>query len=375
MSDCESDDSNIFSVFKYKCSFDGCDLEFRRKDRLDSHEYTHSKVKKFICFEENCGKEYITNSHLQRHKRTAHPASTDNIVYCSYDSCGAYFDSDAKMKVHCHNVHSTKARQFECDICNAKFRRKSKLKQHMFEHTGHYRYACDKCGKGFLQLGHFRRHEKVHQSRKCELCDAIFDKWSLLMAHMQKDHSTTQYKCTVCNKEFHSKRCLRNHRQTHTNRDDRNVYSCSFENCTKFFFQRKNMLAHYKSKHENRKFVCSFEGCTSELSTKQKLNFHIKAVHLGENLKKSKQESTAKKTAKSTRKDKGVQKVSTASKLFNIILPADFEQAIISGQGKNIHINFNQIENEDTDQLDPNSDSDVAKLNSSNLRNQSVVKC
>lgn len=373
MSENVSGDSVIFSVFRYKCSFPGCVLEFRRKDRLDAHEYTHSRVKKFKCTEENCDKAYANDSHLQRHKRTAHSKST-GIIRCSNESCEEFFYSEAKMKAHCHNFHSEKAREFECEICNEKFRRKTKLKEHMFTHNGKYKYTCDKCGKGFLQLGHFKRHEHSHRIRKCELCDATFDKWSMLLAHRQQEHSNNQHRCSICNKEFHSKRGLKSHRKTHSNHDEENLdldvaIQCSFENCTKYFSERRNMLAHYKLKHENRKFACSFDGCTSELSTKQKLDLHIKVVHLGESGKKSK------KTSRAERKDKGVQKVSTASKLFNIILPSEFEKAIITGQGKNIHINFDRINNENDDQPDQSSDSEVANFNTTSLRAQGVVKC
>lgn len=371
MDENEPNDVGIFSVYKYKCSFAGCYLEFRRKDRLDSHEYTHNRVKKFKCTEENCDKAYTNNAHLQRHKKTAHSKSTE-IVQCSIESCEEFFYSIAKMKAHCREIHSDKSREYECEICNEKFRRKTKLKEHMFAHTGTYKYTCDKCGKGFLQLGHLQRHEHSHRIRKCELCDATFDKWSLLLVHKQTEHSNIQYNCSICNKEFHSKRGLRNHRKIHSNVDDRSVHQCPFENCSKSFSQRNNMLAHYKSKHENRKFACTFDGCKSELSTKQKLDLHIKVMHLDESIEKPKRQSKATRTE---RKDKGVQKISTASKLFNIILPSEFEKAIISGQGKNIHIDFDRNDSEVDDQLDHGTNSETKTFTATNLRSQGAVEC
>lgn len=370
MSEDVSDGSDIYSAYKYKCSFTGCDLEFRRKDRLDSHEYTHTQVKKFKCTEENCGKSYITSSHLQRHKRTAHSKSTE-IVQCSFASCDAFFYSDASMKTHCRDIHSEKLREFECEICNEKFRRKTQLRQHMFAHTGHYRYACDKCGKGFLMLSRLKNHEHSHRIRKCDLCDASFDKWSLLLVHRRKEHTNTDHQCSDCDRKFHSKRGLRNHRKTHATLEDRDVCQCTFDGCTRTFFQKKNMLAHYKIKHENRKFVCSFDGCKSKLSTKQKLEQHVKVVHLNEGGKKSQKESN---TTKSQRKDKGVQKRSTASKFFKVILPPEFEKAIISGQGKNIHLNYDRTDSENDDErADQGAGVVVAQLNSTNLK--LVVEC
>lgn len=369
MSESETDISQIISLNRYKCPFSGCDLEFRRKDRFDSHVYSHDHIKKFKCDVKNCENAYINNSHLQRHKRTAHSTSTE-IIQCHHESCGAYFHSEAKLKIHIHNVHSKKKCKFVCDICNEEFRRKTKLRQHMFVHTGNYKYTCDKCGKGFLLLNSFRRHELSHRSRKCELCDATFDKWSSLLAHKRNEHATTQ--CSICNKEFHSNRCLKNHRMIHLNPDDRHIFACLFENCTKFFTRKTNMLAHYKSKHEHRKFVCTFEECKLELSTKQKLDHHIKVIHLGESMKMANKTS---KTIKAKRKDKGVQKISTASKLFNIILPSEFERAIIAGKGQNIHINFDRIDSEIENNDSEQTSEAGAELNSTHLRCQSVVKC
>lgn len=375
MADSESEDFSLLSVFKYKCSYAGCDLEFRRKDRLDSHEFTHSQVKKFVCTETDCGKAYVNNSHLQRHIRAAH-AKTNEIIHCPHESCAMLFASEVTMKTHCRTIHSEKLRDFICEICNEKFRRKTHLKQHMFEHTGSYIYKCDECGEGFLLMSRLKRHKNAHKTRQCDHCAATFDKWSLLLAHKQKDHLNIQLKCSICNKEFHSRRSLKSHCKIHANPDDRLVYPCSFEGCPKQFLQNKNMLAHYKAKHENVKFVCTHEDCKSELSTKQKLTEHIKVVHLGERNKKSKKKKT--QTVKTQRKDKGVQKTSTASKIFKIILPPEFERAILSGQGKNLHISYDRMDNEDDDHGNGNADFeskilDVPQLNAVNLT-EGIVK-
>lgn len=222
-------------------------------------------------------------------------------------------------------------------------------------------------------LSRLKRHEKSHESRKCEFCDSSFDKWSLFLAHKHKEHLNSEHKCSVCDQEFHSKRDVKNHQKNHHNLGNQTIYQCTFENCPKIFLQRNNMLAHYRSKHENRKFLCTFEGCTSKLSTKQKLNQHIKSIHLGG--KKSKTQS---KHPKAERKDKGVQKTSTASKMFNIILPAEFEQAIIAGQGKTIHIEYDRIdENNVNDEDNGNCPIENSGLNNPQLNGTcgTLVQC
>lgn len=332
--------------FKYACSFSGCELHFKRKDQLDSHEYTHSQVKKFKCPEVDCSKSYVNNAHLQRHIRTFHKQSND-IIQCEYENCAAFFNSEFKLKVHMNKIHTGRCYQFECDICSQKFRRKTKLRQHMFLHTGNYNYNCSKCEKGFLQLGHLKRHEKSHDLRQCNQCDAKFEKWSSLVDHRQKEHSNSRNKCDICGKVLHSKRGLQHHRLIHTEVEERNVYHCTFEECPKYFFHRNSALTHFKSKHEKRSFICPEDNCGQRLSTKQKLKQHILALHSSkndctDNVEQSK--TCSAKRRQTERKDKGVQRISTASKLFNIVLPIEMERAIITGKADNVYLGHDQGE-------------------------------
>lgn len=361
MAGTESAGPKLYLPIKYKCSFAGCDLQFHRKDRCESHEFTHSNERKFKCNEPNCDKAYITNCHLNRHKRTTHSKSTEPIA-CINETCTQFFTSKEQMEVHCRTVHRTESlRCFQCDKCPEKFSRKTHLKQHMVTiHTGNYQFTCKKCGKGYLLLSRLKRHEKVsHKTHTCQLCAITFEKWSLLLAHKQRDHTNTELKCNICAKMFNSRRCLKEHSKVHVNINERNEIPCTFDGCKKFFFRRSNMLAHFKLKHENCKFVCTFENCQLELSTKQKLNQHINVIHLGEmGQKKSKRKL---KSEHAKRKDAGMQKKSTASKLFNIILPPEFEKAIISGRGKNIEIQYDGIDGDAGDDKEADEQRTEAK--------------
>lgn len=119
------------------------------------------------------------------------------------------------------------------------------------------------------------------------------------------------------------------------------------------------MLAHFKLKHENRKFVCTYDDCNLELSTKQKLDQHVQVIHLGEMGQKKGKPKSKSEIAK--RKDTGVQKRSTASKLFQVILPPEFEQAIIAGHGRDIGIQYDRVDNDDDeDEIEMEMEEEVA---------------
>lgn len=395
MTETESLGPKIFNPFKYKCSFPDCDLEFRRRDRCEAHEYTHSKQRKFKCNEPNCDRAYITNCHLRRHQRTAHAEPTGPIL-CTYESCAEFFMSLEQLKEHCRTIHSEKRqRQFECELCSEKFHRKTHLKQHsVAKHAGNYRFSCEKCGKGYLLESRLKRHQASHKTHTCELCSMTFDKWSLFLAHKQSEHANIELKCNVCDKTFNSRRCLKEHCKTHVNIDERQEIPCKFDGCPHFFFRRSNMLAHFKSKHENRKFICTYDECNLELSTKQKLDQHVRVIHLGEQGQK-KQKPKA-KTEIARRKDTGVQKRSTASKLFQVILPPEFEKAIMAGHGRDIEIKYDRID-DDEDELSEEENKEANERGESNgsdsqsdnshflgvavvnptveLRNSGAVKC
>lgn len=332
-------EDNLFSNGKlYTCSQPDCCLQFKRRDQLKSHEYTHTQVKTFKCPVSNCDKVYITNAHLQRHIRNTHPDNDSDILKCQIENCNLRFTTKQILQKHLRTHREPT--EYECDICSAKYHRKYQFRQHMVSHTGEYPYKCDHCDKGFIRLSCLKNHKLYHRSHKCELCEFVTDKWSLLVAHRRTLHSNTEIKCDKCNRMFQSKRGLKYHQQIHEDSDERIVFQCNFVKCPKFFFHRQNLLAHIKSKHEHRTFPCTYDGCNSKLSSKQKLDQHIKSIHLNQSKLAGKRKKSVEE--RKPRKDKGIPKTSTISKLLNIIAPVEIEKAIIAGEGSKIDIVYDE---------------------------------
>lgn len=335
--------------FRYTCPYTNCGLQFKRKDQLNSHEYVHTKRKKFSCIEANCDKSYVNNAHLQRHIRRVHRLSGDGTlanVDCTYETSSMASTSETKIQQNDQQIHTKIHKdQYKCDYCSAEFYRKIQLRLHVATHTGQYPYKCVPCDRGFIRLTLLKRHEKTHKSHKCKRCDAIFPKWSQMIVHNRKEHA--ECKCTVCNRVFHSRQGLKYHQQVHEETNERTIYQCDFDKCPKFFFHRQNLLAHHKSKHDKRKFVCTVSGCERELSTKQKLDLHMRIIHLNE---KPKIITKKKKvTVRNTRKDKGVPIRSTAAKLLDLIPPKEIEQAILAGRGDSIRFHYDNNDANDMD--------------------------
>ena len=108
----------------FGCSFPGCSKRFSRKDCLQLHYKTHTGEKSYVCdilvkncgcetechheAESRCGKSFISSSHLNRHKK-----------------------SHRNPFVHV------------CPICQVKFKKKTKLRQHSLDYHNIAEFLCE----------------------------------------------------------------------------------------------------------------------------------------------------------------------------------------------------------------------------------------
>ncbi|KAH8851201.1 Zinc finger protein 236 [Schistosoma japonicum] len=117
-----------------------------------------------------------------------------------------------------------------CNICNAKFTKKSDLRYHLNVHFGIRPYECDKCHRRFMKHSQLRQHQfKVHElnipktvvtsKRKtvnkhaliCHLCNSGFSSRSSLRLHVRLHTGTRSYGCPYCNSVFHNPSIRKRH--------------------------------------------------------------------------------------------------------------------------------------------------------------------
>ncbi|KAK4473812.1 hypothetical protein MN116_003146 [Schistosoma mekongi] len=117
-----------------------------------------------------------------------------------------------------------------CNICNAKFTKKSDLRYHLNVHFGIRPYECDKCYRRFMKHSQLRQHKfKVHElnipktvvtsKRKtvnkhaliCHLCNSGFSSRSSLRLHVRLHTGTRNYGCPYCNSVFHNPSVRKRH--------------------------------------------------------------------------------------------------------------------------------------------------------------------
>lgn len=89
-------------------------------------------------------------THMQRHK-------DDRQHICNV--CSKQCTTSSSLSAHIRYVH-LKIKDFECSVCNKKFRRKLELTEHMARHTGQVLYSCEFCPKTFTSSSNYFSHRK-----------------------------------------------------------------------------------------------------------------------------------------------------------------------------------------------------------------------
>ncbi|KAJ8312116.1 hypothetical protein KUTeg_009489 [Tegillarca granosa] len=113
---------------------------------------------------------------------------------------------------------SGNSKEYQCQVCDKKYKHKRSLERHILSTHQRQRYMCSKCSKSFSQIGHKKRHENKcqgkqdhPQKRKTEEPEASSSK-----KQRTPPPSKTLYKCRQCKEGFNNRRELYVHRmRTH----------------------------------------------------------------------------------------------------------------------------------------------------------------
>ncbi|KAL5020692.1 hypothetical protein ScPMuIL_002224, partial [Solemya velum] len=138
-------------------------------------------------------------------------------------------DSDhtsEETTVRCSPVDSdnNNRKPFKCDLCEAAFSRKSKLKVYKRVHTGEKPYKCSLCESAFSRKDTLKNHIRVHTGEKpfkgepyeCDLCESAFSDKTSLGTHKRVHTREKPYTCDLCEAAFSIKGNLTRHKRVHT---------------------------------------------------------------------------------------------------------------------------------------------------------------
>lgn len=86
------------------------------------------------------------------------------------------------------NELASRAKEFQCDVCQKKYSSKAILKKHVKVH-GSDEFRCKKCNKGFKSRGDMEKHVRLHYGYRpfsCRLCTNSFGGEAGLKTHMRR---------------------------------------------------------------------------------------------------------------------------------------------------------------------------------------------
>ncbi|XP_063705720.1 oocyte zinc finger protein XlCOF6-like [Culicoides brevitarsis] len=292
----------------------------------------------FMCSKcsKRCANLAGLSSHYMRCGKSSGSLSSivksDDGMYCT--DCGKTFKDIRGAKIHrlyCNKATSSKVKQenalpslFECDICGATFKIKSRIKQHMVvDHSADAAYQCEVCGKKNVAKSLHELHIRTHldtrdrpfaclqctkcfkskaelqrhvygvhvpaeekPSFECDECSFVTSKQEFLIKHQVNQHvpdCQKPFQCEICSKGFITDKEFDRHTKTHTNRK---MHPCL--SCERQFKTKAEMKEHYVKDHTDYKpFICEVcnKGCNHRHSYRRHLRKHEK--ELGIKLDKS----------------------------------------------------------------------------------------
>ncbi|XP_021965830.1 myoneurin-like [Folsomia candida] len=189
---------------------DMCDDRFEDEERLQKHLTTQTHVNQFKCH--LCVITCRSKVHLERHLRN-HTHPKEKTESCTH--CDKKYRDKITLVRHIARVHSDGPAPHICHICGKGFHVPADLKVHVDRHEGKSLAKCDTCGETFASSGSLQSHlsevKLIPELVYLQLCDVRFLRPGKLKDHMRSHSKERPFRCLQCEKGFKSKKNLDTH--------------------------------------------------------------------------------------------------------------------------------------------------------------------
>jgi len=165
---------------------------------------------------DKCNKTFNKYNTFTNHQLYFCSDNQNNGFICHI--CSTVIKTKRELDTHVKYVHST-VRQFECEQCQKRFKRKGDLVVHMQSHTAAPGFFCEKCGKSFFKKRNLKSHLSTHDTsdsskkHECIECGRRFLRLQALKNHLTTHSSERLYSCEVCGARVKTQGTLMTHRK------------------------------------------------------------------------------------------------------------------------------------------------------------------
>lgn len=179
-----------------------CRISYKKKTAFEKHyESRHGPdAVRFICTQ--CGKEFKERQILKNHEKIHLPDELKLKHPCTY--CPKKFVNSHCLKIHIARVHE-KVPLHTCELCGKGCITKSDLKWHMDKHIEERNFECEICQLKFKSTNSLRIHKRRHFSQDkavvCPICSKEFFSSAALSNHKLVHSSVKRYRC-FCGNEY-----------------------------------------------------------------------------------------------------------------------------------------------------------------------------
>ena len=178
-----------------------CDFKTSLKSNLKIHMKMHSGIKPYKC--DICDYRCRQLYHLKSHRMIHTGENPHKCEHCEYST-----KSKACLRRHIARHHTDERKEYKCEYCDHVCYRTNHLQSHMEKHIRDRPFKCILCGfstkwENFL-LTHTCSTKALENGQpdekpfECETCEYRTDKLSRLKLHESKHRQDKPYKCDLC---------------------------------------------------------------------------------------------------------------------------------------------------------------------------------